>query len=155
MVKVHGAYILGSPPSTVACPYCPRHFKTKGGRNRHIQAKHSGMREPQAPNPSTDPSRTSSSPEPSDFASPPSDSDDDLEPNAYLDIDDHQFNDFDQGSLGGDFDQGSLGGASDSDQGSLGGDSDQGERHVSDVPHIIRIYHPKLDGMLNFFFHIH
>jgi hypothetical protein len=33
-------YTLGSPPPTLACPHCLRHFKTKSGRTRHIQAKH-------------------------------------------------------------------------------------------------------------------
>lgn len=33
-------YSLGSPPPTLACPFCPRHFKSKSGRTRHIQAIH-------------------------------------------------------------------------------------------------------------------
>jgi hypothetical protein len=129
-LEVHDTYILGSPPPTVACPYCPRHFKVKSGRTRHIKAKHSGVPEPHAPEPATDPLRISSSPEspqpppsfygtnstrsvspvPSDLASP------------YLDIDNHQF-----------------------DQGSLGGDPDV---NLPDAPSIRRTYHPKLNGVL-------
>jgi hypothetical protein len=201
-LQVHGAYILGSPPPTIPCHYCPRHFKSSGGRTRHILAKHFGMPEPHAPDPATDPLHISSSPQPSfhganpvpsDFASPPpsdsesesdrshisfgvpephapnpatdpsrissspqssfhgpnpvrsdfpsppfrsSDSGDDTtfaEPNAYLDIDDHQF-----------------------DQGSPGGNPDVGRRHVPDAPRssIIRTYHPNLNGVSNFFFDI-
>lgn len=31
---------VGSPPPTLACPFCPRHFKSKSGRTRHIQSIH-------------------------------------------------------------------------------------------------------------------
>ena len=43
------SYSLGSPPPTIACPHCPRHFKTKSGRTRHIQAKHSAENAPAHP----------------------------------------------------------------------------------------------------------
>jgi hypothetical protein len=140
MVKTQadGAYyILGSPPPTFACPYCPRHFKAKSGRTRHIQAKHSGVAKPNAPDP--DLSHISSSPQPSfhgtnpvssNFASPPPDLDDIFidEPNAYLDMDDPQF------------DQGPPGGNPDDVRG----------QHGPDAPRTTRIYHPKLDGVLSF-----
>lgn len=29
-----------APQKALGCPYCPRHFYTKSGRTRHIQAKH-------------------------------------------------------------------------------------------------------------------
>ena len=31
---------IGSPPPTLACPFCPRHFHSKGGRTKHIRIKH-------------------------------------------------------------------------------------------------------------------
>jgi hypothetical protein len=144
-------YILGSPPPTVPCPYCPRYFKAKSGCTRHIQAKHRDSQpipEPHAPasDPATDseslPVRISSSPQPSFYGMDPSPvpsdfvsaaspashpSDLDIEPIAYLDIDDHQF---DQGSPGGDLD-------------------DVRDEHVPDAPRrIICTYHPKLNGEL-------
>jgi hypothetical protein len=57
-----------------------------------------------------------------------------VESNAYLDIDHHQF---DQGSPG------------------LGGDPDVRGQHVPDAPRLIRVYHPKLDGGVGFFFDIY
>jgi hypothetical protein len=30
---------IGSPP-TLPCPHCPRYFRSKGGRRKHLQAKH-------------------------------------------------------------------------------------------------------------------
>ena len=145
-LQVHGAYIFGSPPPTIACPFCPRHLKSKGGRTRHIQAKHSGVLEPHALDLATNPSRTSSSPQPSfhgmnpvpsNFVSPPPSDLDDLsivEPNAYLNINHHQF---DQGSPG------------------LGGDPNVRGQHVPDAPRLIHVYHPKLDGGVGFSFDIY
>jgi hypothetical protein len=31
---------VGSPPPTLTCPFCLRHFHSKGGRTKHIQVKH-------------------------------------------------------------------------------------------------------------------
>ena len=31
---------VGSPPSTLGCPYCLQHICSKGGRIKHIQVKH-------------------------------------------------------------------------------------------------------------------
>ena len=31
---------VGSPPPTLACHFCPRHFHSKGGRTKHMQVKH-------------------------------------------------------------------------------------------------------------------
>lgn len=57
-------YSLGSPPPTIACPFCRRYFKTKSGRTRHIQAKHpADSSEPLAPDTAAPPS-----PVPSHFA---------------------------------------------------------------------------------------
>jgi hypothetical protein len=56
-LRIQNAFTLGSPPPTLACPYCPRHFRSTGGRTKHIRAKHqmdgSGCPEP---NPSRPPS---------------------------------------------------------------------------------------------------
>jgi hypothetical protein len=32
---------VGTPPPSLPCPHCPRHFYSKTGRTRHIHAKHS------------------------------------------------------------------------------------------------------------------
>lgn len=39
-LRIHNAFTLGSPPPTLACPYCLRHFRSKGGRTKHIRARH-------------------------------------------------------------------------------------------------------------------
>jgi hypothetical protein len=40
-LQLHNTHLqVGPPPPTLACPYCPRHFYSKGGRTKHIQAKH-------------------------------------------------------------------------------------------------------------------
>jgi hypothetical protein len=31
---------VGSPPPTLPCPHCLRHFRSKGGRTKHIKVKH-------------------------------------------------------------------------------------------------------------------
>ena len=60
------AYTIGSPPPTLPCPRCPRYFKTKSGRTRHIQAKHPAERfQPHAPITGAHVPRISSSPQPS------------------------------------------------------------------------------------------
>lgn len=44
-LQLHNTYTtlqVGSPPPTLACPYCLRHFHSKGGRTKHIQVKHHG-----------------------------------------------------------------------------------------------------------------
>jgi hypothetical protein len=38
--QIENVFTLGSPPPTLACPHCPRHFRSKGGRKKHIQKKH-------------------------------------------------------------------------------------------------------------------
>lgn len=42
-LQLHNTYTtlqVGSPPPTLPCPCCPRHFRSKGGRTKHIQVKH-------------------------------------------------------------------------------------------------------------------
>jgi len=60
-------YSLGSPPPTIACPYCPRYFKTKSGRTRHIQAKHSDRPDTTAAHPHPSLPLATASPGPSGF----------------------------------------------------------------------------------------
>ncbi|KAF8814309.1 hypothetical protein BYT27DRAFT_7250153 [Phlegmacium glaucopus] len=55
---IHNAHTLGPLP-TLPCPHCPRHFRSKGGRTKHIQARHAP--EPHEPNLSLPPSPASSS----------------------------------------------------------------------------------------------
>ncbi len=129
VLQIHG---VGSSPPTLPCPYCPRYFHRKGGRTRHIQAKHpaSGS-EPPSPGPAayTAPisplpqqSFRGSSPIPSDFTPP-------LPPSQ------HGFNT--DTNVDGEVD-GNV---------PLGDDPDP--------PHVTRTCHPKLDGMLIFLLDIH
>jgi hypothetical protein len=39
-LRIHNAHTLGPPPPTLPCSYCPRHFHSKTGRTRHMQAMH-------------------------------------------------------------------------------------------------------------------
>jgi hypothetical protein len=76
---VHNTFTLGSPPPTLTCPHCPRHFCSTGGRTKHIRAKYqTDGSSPPDPNPSVPPpfvqslsqlSPGPSSPIPSDFES--------------------------------------------------------------------------------------
>ena len=67
-LRIHNTYTLGSPPPTLGCPFCPRHFRSKGGHTQHIRAKHHiDGREPHGSNPSLPPS-----PVPSESTTPPS-----------------------------------------------------------------------------------
>ena len=114
------AYTLGSPPPTFACPCCPRHFKSKSGRTRHIQVKHLDyLSEPHAldtgahtsPIPSLNslqPSFHNPSPDPSPSL-PPSCNEFNADPNIDM-------------------------------------DSDIEHPHPN-APHITRVFHPKLNGM--------
>jgi len=87
-------HTVGSPLPTFACPSCLRHFKSKGGRTRHIQAKHTTPDPTTRPSPiptSPQPSLHNTSPVPSAFASPPAlpaSLDSDI-PNFDPDVEDH------------------------------------------------------------------
>jgi len=76
-LHIYNEFTLGSPPPTIPCPYCLRHFRSRGGRTKHIRAHHANESEPQEPNafmPSS-PITLSSSKSPSPPQSPiPSDS---------------------------------------------------------------------------------
>ncbi|KAF8506107.1 hypothetical protein JB92DRAFT_2833021 [Gautieria morchelliformis] len=67
-LQVAHAHTLRSPPPTLACQFCPQHFRSKGGRTKHIQAKHPvdgleihGSNHSSPPSPSSSPSQDSSS----------------------------------------------------------------------------------------------
>jgi hypothetical protein len=48
---------LNPGPPAIACPYCPRHFRSRGGRTKHILARHQADEsEHHEPNPSAPPS---------------------------------------------------------------------------------------------------
>ena len=148
----------GSPPPTLACPSCPRHFHSKGGRRKHIQAKHyaNGL-DPHASNLTLPPlpvlsssSSTSAhsvqfqqppSPIPSDYyaQSPPSHGEAaDKVSDIGIDHADLEYPHFD----------------SDRDSAPPGPDPNVGvesndnpiEQHAPNVQHITYIYHPKLNG---------
>ena len=55
-LRVQNVFTLGSLPPTLGCPHCPRHFRSTGGRTKHIRAKHEmdGSLPPD-PNPSAPP----------------------------------------------------------------------------------------------------
>jgi hypothetical protein len=63
-LRIQNAFTLGFPPPTLACPHCLRHFRSKGGRTKHIRSKHpeegSDM---YSPNPSVPPSPMQSLPQ--------------------------------------------------------------------------------------------
>jgi hypothetical protein len=45
-LRIRNTHRLGSPPPPFACPHCLRHFHSKGGRTKHIRAKHADELEP-------------------------------------------------------------------------------------------------------------
>ena len=160
--NTHGTILqVGSPPPTLACPHCPRHFHSKGGRTKHIQAKHdaNGLN-PHASNVTLPPSPVSSlshssshivqfeeppSPIPSDFTPtpPPSygeaDAADDF-PDIGLDAEYPQFNQNDIPPDVGD----------ELNEDLPPGDNPM-EQHAPNPPHITYIYHPKLNGKVELF----
>jgi hypothetical protein len=76
--QTHNAHAFGSPSPAIVCLYCPRHFHSRGGRTRHMQAYHQAEFGVHEPNPSAPPSPipySSShppSPIPSNYMPPPS-----------------------------------------------------------------------------------
>jgi hypothetical protein len=145
---------VGSPPPTLACPHCRRHFHSKGGRTKHIQAKHHANAS--GPNPHASnrdlvvtlpPSPVSSSESshssfhnvqfeghPSPTLFPPSHG----EADNFADIGiDAEYRHFDQDYIPPDLTVG------DED---LPRRDNHMEQHAPNPPHITHIYHPKLDG---------
>src|SRR5882672_7317446 len=136
-LRIQNTFRLGSPPPTLACPHCPRHFRSKGGRNKHVWAKHTadGL-EPRESSPSSSPSSVPSASQrsPSHEGS-----------NADVDMDiEHPNFDRDETPPGSYFDFGE-----ESNRNSLPGDG-AGDRHVPDLPRVSRTYHPKLNGKSSF-----
>jgi hypothetical protein len=131
------AYTLGSPPPTLKCPHCPRHFKTKSGRTRHIQGKHPASpnrSEPHAPDTVARPSPIPSLPQPSfhDPSPVPSHFTPSLPPSSDRDGFNTDPNiDMDIPNINMDI-----------------------EHPHPDVSRITRVFHPKLNGMSIFFIHI-
>ena len=160
-LRIQNTFRLGSPPPTLACPHCPRHFRSKGGRNKHVWAKHTadGL-EPRESSPSSSPSSVPSasqqspshklhheqpsSPISSDPMLPPSPSHEGSNADVDMDIEHPNF-DRDETPPGSYFDFGE-----ESNRNSLPGDG-AGDRHVPDLPRVSRTYHPKLNGKSSFF----
>src|ERR1700720_1900804 len=60
-LRIHNIHRLGSPLPPFKCPHCPRHFRSKGGHTKHIQAKqYANESEPLGSSPSSSPSPSSS-----------------------------------------------------------------------------------------------
>jgi hypothetical protein len=141
-LRIHNIHTLGSPPPTLPCPYCPRHFRSKGGRNKHIRAKHDfeGL-DPHEPSPSESQQLSSNesyherapSPIPSDPMRSPSPLPEGSNADYDIDVDHPVFNsDYTPpGSYVEELNRNSPPG---------------GHVHDEHVPRVTRAYHPKLDG---------
>ena len=154
-LRIHNTYTLGSPPPTLTCPYCPRHFHSKGGRTQHIRAKHHiDGHEPHGSNPSSPVSSSlhssphefyfeqALSPIPFESTTPPREEVNTANPDIDVDVEQPPF---DSNSTPPDFygDQ-------------LNEDLPPGEDAMEQPdpphpPHLTRSYHPKLDGELSSF----
>jgi hypothetical protein len=140
-LRIRNLPTLGPPPPTLPCPYCPRHFRSKGGRRKHIRAKHGSQElEPHEPLPSSSSDESyyeqvPPSPIPSDCMPPPPSREGS---NADYDIGiDHPIFDSNHtppGSYVEELNQNSPPGGRAHD------------RHVPDPPRVTFAYHPKLDG---------
>lgn len=165
--RIHNAFTLGSPLPTLACPYCLRHFRSRGGRTKHIRARHpeEGSNSAHGPNLSVPLSPTQSlhsqplSPIPSDMIpprqfppqSPPNSFPPDTVPPSHGRPDsagpDNETSFSDLGhappgpypNIGDEMNR----------EPSLGGRVNN--QDVPDPSRVTRIYHPKLDGKSRFF----
>ena len=147
-LQIHNVYTLGSPPPTLACPYCPQHFKTKIGCTRHIQAKHpADGSEPHAPDTAAQSIPSSlqlsfhdSSPIPSHIMPSLPPSCDRFNANSNLDMDiEHPHSD--QGYILSEC------GEEVNENFPSGGNPNVRNQHVPDASRITHAFHPKLDGM--------
>jgi hypothetical protein len=140
---------LGSPPSALPCLSCDCcwHFHSKGGRTKHMKAKHDTNRlEPQESSSSSQRPPFQDLPrEPSPMSSDPATPPPSPSPggsNADVDMISHP--NFEQDEmLPHNFVQ-------ESSRDSLAGD----DQHDPDPPRLTRLYHPKLDGKSHFFIHV-
>jgi len=172
-LQPHNTYALGSPSPAIACPYCLRHFLSRGGRTRHIQARHQAESRSHEPNPSAPPSPipdssshppspipsnytplppSNSTPPPSNHATPPHSNYTSPPPfNSVIPPADYglsPFFDYLPPPLHGGIEIAALNLDAEDDL-----DAAPGMNHpqVPDAPSITRAYHPKLDGKVDFF----
>ena len=158
-LQIHNAYTLGSPPPTLSCPYCSRHFHSKGGRTQHIRAKHHiGGHEPHGSDPPLLPSPVTStlhssppelgykqapSPIPFESTTPPSYEDvNPVNPDIELDVEQP----FDLNST-----QSNLYGDQMNEDLPPGKDTMEQQPDPLHPPHLMHSYHPKIDGELSAF----
>src|SRR3981081_929699 len=171
-LQTHDAHSLGSPPPTFECPYCIRHFLSRTGRTKHIRARHQveyGLHEP---NPYVPPSPipyllshppspilSNYTPPPSNYTPPPSNYTP-LPPCNYTPPPpfDHVLAPADRVSpsfsgylpppLHGGVEIAALNSDAEDDL-----DVAPGMNHpqVPDASSVTRVYHPKLDGKVDFF----
>ena len=158
--------MLGSPlPTLTPCPYCRRHFRNKGGRTQHIGAAHyTDGHEPHGSHPSLPPSPVPSgsslhssphefyyeqAPSPISFGSttPPPSHEGVNTADLDIDIDVEQPH-FDSSPTPPDF----YGDELNEDDSDLPPGEDAMEQPDPLHPlHLMRSYHPKLDGELSAF----
>ena len=145
-LRVQNAFTLGSPPPTLACPHCPRHFRSTGGRTKHIRAKHQTdvSRHPD-PNQSRPPSPTQSLSQPPPEPPSPVPSNSPTQPPPlrrgfnHADLDtEHPYSDPGYALPE------SYSDVVNEDPPPAGG------RAIPIPPSVTRVYHPKLDGKLIF-----
>lgn len=145
--QVRHAHAL-RPSPTIVCRYCPRHFYTRGGLTKHIQAYHYAEHESYEPDPSPPPSPTSFlvplSPIFADYMLPPSPPRTSPPPPSPPNYTPSPF------SVPLPLHEGADSAAPDSDAeedlglAELGGDLM--DPQVSGAPFVTRTYHPKLNG---------
>lgn len=126
----------------IACPYCRRHFRSRGGRTKHIRARHRDRVEsgPYYEPLSAPPPIPSSHPNPNPFNHTPPPLSDYPPPSPLSDL---------PASLHGDVEIAALDLDADDDMDAAPGMNDP---RVPDGPPITRAYHPTLDGEVDFFF---
>jgi hypothetical protein len=140
--QTQNAFTLDSLPPTLACPHCPRHFRSTGGCTKHIRAKHQtdGSGAPE-PNPSVPPSPMQSSSE--SFSGPPSPvpSNSTTRPPSLCGR-------FDPASLDAERPYSDLGYAPPGSYSDIanGDPPPASSQRIPGPPSVTRIYHPKLDG---------
>jgi hypothetical protein len=141
-LRIQNTFTLGSPPPTLTCLHCPRHFRSTGGRTKHIRTKHQTDESfPPDSNPSVSPSAQSSSeqspepssPIPSNFESTTPPIRGGFDPAADWDVEQR------------DPDLGYAPPGSDSDAENED-PPPESSQHIPIDPSITRTYHPKIDG---------
>ena len=170
--QLYSTLQVGSPPPTLACPFCPRHFHSKGGRTKHIRAKHRNHADGpnahwQPPNQTLTPPLAPGVPSPShssshniQFEQPPSPISSDAIPSSpippsyggvdaanFADIGiDAEFPQFDRDYVPPDLNAGNELPVNEDLPPGLGDNPINQHRDAPHPPHITYIYHPKLNG---------